>query len=242
MGKLCMYCMEEYRNDDIMVPYKINEVGVYQDCPKRTCDGKIYTIDDSIISTITILNSKGYHTYSSCAGHHLEHSTECYIEFTNEVKSIPVLPVGFKLRKKTIEGKTRLAIYCKPNSEDPIDQFTELLDFAQILYEWAIELDFNFSGLNIAVIDLGSEYIFSPLVESAFLNVGKTDAKEKMEKQNKEKLKHTSNKSNGPDTGELRLTEVTKAKRKRCNSSAIAKSESKKESKNKSGYPKKNKD
>lgn len=154
MGKICMYCMEEYKNDEIMSPYKTSDVGLYQECPKRSCEGKVYTIDDNLISTITILNSKGYPTYSSCAGHHLEQETECYIEFTEDVKSLPELPEGFKLRMKSTGGKSRLSIYRKPKSEDPVDQFSELVEFAEILYDWALNLEFNIKGLDIVFVDL----------------------------------------------------------------------------------------
>lgn len=154
MGKICLFCMEEYKNDEIMSPYKTSDAGLYQDCPKRACEGKVYNIDDSLVSTITVLNSKGYPTYSSCAGHHLEQDTECYIEFTEDVKSIPELPEGFKLRMKSVGDKSRLAIYRRPKAEDPIDQFSELMEFAEILYEWAIHLEFNIQGLDIVFIDL----------------------------------------------------------------------------------------
>lgn len=204
MGKLCMYCLEEYKNDHVMTPYKSSESGLYQDCPKRACEGKVYTVDDNLIPTISILNSKGYPTHGSCAGHHLEVDTECYIEFTEAVKSVPVLPEGFKLRMRTIEGKARLSIYRKPVSDDPVDQHAELLDIADELYDWALDLDFNIDGMNVVLIDI-DQFNSVSFFDSFFdpQDAPEKDKKEKPKKKlNVDKLKEASIKFNKPAADE----------------------------------------
>lgn len=199
MAKLCLFCMEEYKNDEIMSPYKTSDNGLYQDCPKRACDGKIYNIDDNLISTVMILNSKGFPTYSSCAGHQLEVGTETYIEFSEEVKSLPVLPEGFKLRMRTIGGKTRLLIYRRPLSVDPVSEHAELLDFAEILYEWAMDLDFNFDHSDIVFIDMNSDNPFASFFSAFYGDADEDDEdekpKDKKRKLNVDKLKESAPKA-----------------------------------------------
>lgn len=201
--------MEEYKNDEIMSPFKTSDTGLYQDCPKRACNGKVYNIDDNLISTIMILNSKGFPTYSSCAGHQLEIGTETYIEFSDEVKSLPMLPEGFKLRMKTIGGVTRLSIYRKPESEDPVSEHAELLDFAEILYEWALNLDFNIDGMEVVFVNLDDEFAsltFSSLYD-AFRGNGENEEEDKP-KDSKKKLDVNKLKESAPKASiKLKRTE-----------------------------------
>lgn len=237
MGKICMFCLEEYKNDDIMTPFKTSDAGLYQECPKRACEGKVYTIDDSLVPTITILNTKGYPTHSSCGGHHLENDTECYIEFTEDVKSLPQLPEGFKLRMRSVDGKSRLAIYRKPKSEDPIDQFSDLMEFAEILYDWALDLEFNIQGLDIVFVNLDMndspfgtlDYVFGSM---------KDNKDEKPKEASKKKLDVDKLKETAPK-GSIKLKNAEEPK---TEEDAPIQDEKKEPPKKKRGRPRKNQD
>lgn len=157
MGKVCMECLDAFKDNAITTSYKTSMEGLYQDCPKRTCGGRIYTIDDSILPTIILLNSKGYTTYSSCGGHYLEEDTEIYIEFDESIKQLPGKPPLFRTRVRRTESGSRLVLYYKPFVDDPFEEFPELLAAAEELYEWALDIEppFDFPYVIIDSVDLG---------------------------------------------------------------------------------------
>ena len=144
MGKLCMECLDTFKNDAVTSVHRISPYGLYQECPKRICDGKIFNIDDTILPTIQLLNQKGYATISSCGGHAESEVPKLYVEFDESVKSFPFAPVGFKVEAKRVDNTTRLIVSYEVDSEDMYDIFPELLGAAEMLYDWAEELDVIF--------------------------------------------------------------------------------------------------
>ena len=144
MGKLCMECLDTYNNDAITTTYRISPAGLYQECPKRICDGKVYNIDDTILPSVQLLNQKGYTTVSSCGGHFESEVPELYIEFDENVKSFSHLPEGFRLKSKRINNETRLIVSYECEEDDMYEVFPSLLAAAESLYEWTEELDVVF--------------------------------------------------------------------------------------------------
>lgn len=142
MGKLCMDCLEQFDNEAIASQFRTSAEGMYQDCPKIVCGGKVYSISDTIIPTIIALNSKGYITYSSSGGNHMEDEGKVYIEFATSVESLPNVPIGFQTENKLVGDGVRIKVYYEPVSPDPYDQFPEILSACEELYEWALDLEY----------------------------------------------------------------------------------------------------
>jgi hypothetical protein len=87
---LCNECWETYdRNHDY--------------CPKKSCDGEIFEVDDDIVPIIVALNEKGYITEYCCSGHTYVGSgyayPRTYIKFAPPIRKelFPNPPAGFKI-------------------------------------------------------------------------------------------------------------------------------------------------
>lgn len=182
MGKLCMDCLETYHNDSVTTTYRISSQGLFQQCPKRMCEGKVFNIDDTILPTIVLLNSKGYETHSSCGGHALGENENLYIEFDEAVRTLPGLPPEFECRMRKTEGSSRLTLIYTIKEEDPYDHFNELLSAAEVLYNWSLDLE-PVNDLSVFYLNTDS---FSALSELLGNKPVKKESKEETIKKIKE--------------------------------------------------------
>ena len=161
-----MDCLETYHNDAITTTYRISPQGMHQACPKRMCEGRVFNIDDTILPSVILLNSKGYETHSSCGGHALGENQDLYIEFDEDVKSLPFIPEEFELRVRKGEETQRLRLIYTIKEIDPYDHFNELLAAAEILYEWALDLEPVY-GTNIYLLNSDSLGSLSDFLSNA---------------------------------------------------------------------------
>lgn len=144
MAKLCMMCLESY--DESIELLMVNEDAdgtLYRQCPKRSCLGSIVDIDDLMLSTIVILNEKGYFTRSCCSGHLEELITESYIEFETKEPILEMIPQGYELNivTKTDEKGEKISenliLSKKMAMLEGIGGYKDLLENSLNLHNWA---------------------------------------------------------------------------------------------------------
>ncbi len=144
MAKLCMMCLESY--DESIELLMVNEDAdgtLYRQCPKRACQGSIIDVDDLMLSTIIILNEKGYFTKSCCSGHLEEMITESYIEFETKEPILEIIPQGYELNivTKTNEKEEKisenLVLSKKMAMLEGIGGYRDLLENSLNLHNWA---------------------------------------------------------------------------------------------------------
>ena len=104
----------------------------------KHCGGLLVQIDEMLLTTISVLNKKGYHTKFCCSGHVYDTFPQTYIYFTGDVK-LPDIPEGFRYEDGYYGGG-----FCiRKDVEDdwtPRYSHMEILQRNLKLIEWATEL------------------------------------------------------------------------------------------------------
>ena len=141
MGKVCMNCFESYSNEITNLTAYHDEDGLFFICPKRGCGGEIIEIDDLLVSTIILLNKKGYYTEESCSGHIEDIFAAPYIIFSPEVEMLPNIPISCSLGVlETPEGDKQLVLTRDIDEENTIYRYQAILNNALQWYNWALTL------------------------------------------------------------------------------------------------------
>lgn len=113
-------------------------------CPKKNCTGNIVEIDELLIPTIIMLNRKGYVTEYCCSGHYYEDYPNCYITFYADMAPVTAgLPRGFKVEYSGSENQPTLTIRRTFRRRQERALFTDILNTAIRLYDWALLLPEN---------------------------------------------------------------------------------------------------
>ena len=112
-------------------------------CPKAQCGGELHVVDELLMPAIIELNKKGYITNYCCSGHYYSDADEqtgrqhTYISFCAEecTPDFENLPAGFTVDDGgTVIRKWRSRLQGK-------NLFADILNTAQELYTWALELE-----------------------------------------------------------------------------------------------------
>lgn len=130
---LCLHCGEIY--DELLLNTSNEDIL----CPKANCRNILIEVDELILPTIKILNTKGYSTEYCCSGHYCDEDPRCNIVFSEGI-DIPNVPVGFKKIKR---GDFTHLKSLYSSSKQSYRDFYEICDNAKRLLKWAIKLPYR---------------------------------------------------------------------------------------------------
>jgi hypothetical protein len=140
MPYLCLACGEVYDKSVEKIVTDVKTDRGYEPtifCPKLSCNvGEVVEIDELYIPVIRLLNEKGYMTKYCCSGHAYGRIPDTYIVFHEMVKELPNLPEGSHMQN---DGSIRI-YYNYPDESNEIELYHLILENAQKVLKWAIEL------------------------------------------------------------------------------------------------------
>jgi len=127
--KTCLVCGEIFSRKSTLEPYS--------HCPKFSCNGYVVEIDDSILSTIQILNRKGYKTECCCSGYTWGSDPSIHFYSNINENSFQSIPKNFTSK---IDKDGRYEIILKISSTTAIERLKSINEGLVDLLEWATNL------------------------------------------------------------------------------------------------------